>query len=251
MPYTVKAVADLAGLSVRALHHYDAIGLLRPASASPAGYRLYGPRDLERLQQVMFFRELGFALKDIKRILDSPGFDPRQALLQHRELLLQRRDRLDRLLRSVDRTLSSMGGGIEMDPKDMFGGFDPKQYEEEAKERWGKSKEYQQSAERTKKYTKDDWTRILGESRDVTTALGEKMAAGLAPAHPEVQELIRRHHQHIDRYFYTCSTQVYRGLGEMYAADERFAANYERVRPGLARFMKEAMHAYCDKLEGR
>jgi len=155
-------------------------------------------------------------------------------------------------VQSVDRTLQLMGRGISLDPKDMFNGFDPSKYEEEVKQRWVRSKEYQQSVERTSKYSRGDWDKIMGEHRDIMLGLASKIAQGLAPAHPEVQELVRRHHQHIDRYFYTCSTEVYRGLGETYAADERFAAaNYEKVQPGLAKFMKEAMHAYCDKLEGQ
>src|SRR5919107_1357533 len=111
MPYTVKAVSDLAKVSVRTLHHYDEIGLLKPAGHSAAGYRLYGQKDLERLQQVLFFKELGFDLKEIKRILADPSFDRRRALVEHRKLLLERRERLRRLIASVDRTLKAIQRG--------------------------------------------------------------------------------------------------------------------------------------------
>ncbi|HEY3364913.1 MAG TPA: MerR family transcriptional regulator [Symbiobacteriaceae bacterium] len=249
MAYTVKAVADLAGISIRTLHHYDDIGLLKPAQVTASGYRLYGQEDLERLQQVLFFRELGLTLHEIKEIINSPGFDRRQALLDHKQLLLERQDRLERLIQSVDRTLESMERGIKMDEKELFGGFDPSKYEEEARQRWGKSKEYAQSNARTKKYTKEDWTAIGQESSLINQGLAVLMDR--SPADPEVQEWVRRHHQQINDRFYTCSLEIYRNLGDMYVQDERFAANYERVKPGLTEFMRAAMHAYCDKLEGK
>lgn len=249
MAYTVKRVAELAGISIRTLHHYDEIGLLKPAQATASGYRLYTEQDLERLQQVLFFRELGFSLHEIKQIIDSPGFDRRQALLEHKQLLLERQERLGRLVESIDRTLAAMERGIQMDEKAMFDGFDQSQYEEEARQRWGHSKEYQESAQRTKKYTKEDWAAIQAESSEIAHAIASLMDR--QPSDPEVQAWIRRHHQQINDRFYTCSTEVYRGLGDLYVADERFTAYYEKIRPGMAQFMQAAMHSYCDKLEGK
>src|SRR5687767_10541048 len=138
MAYTVKAVAQIAGVSVRTLHHYDEIGLLKPASHSAAGYRLYNERDLEKLQQVLFFKELGFDLKEIKRVLSDPDFDRRSALVEHRKLLLDTQDRIRRLIASVDRTLKAMQRGKPMNAT-MFEGFDAAKYEEEARQRWGGS----------------------------------------------------------------------------------------------------------------
>src|SRR5688572_26308475 len=138
MAYTVKAVADIAGVSVRTLHHYDEIGLLKPAAHSAAGYRLYAERDLERLQQILFFKELGFDLREIKRVLSDPTFDRRRALTEHRALLLERQERLRRLIASVDRTLKAIKKGGDMNAQ-MFDGFDAAQYEDEARQRWGKS----------------------------------------------------------------------------------------------------------------
>ncbi len=247
--YTVKVVAELAGVSIRTLHHYDEIGLLKPAQVTATGYRLYSPQDLERLQQVMFFRELGFGLHEIKAIIDRPGFDRRQALLEHKQLLLERQERLSRLIQSVDQTLDAMERGIQMDEKDLFNGFDHSQYEEEARQRWGHSREFQQSVERTKKYTKEDWAAIQAEGGEIQQGIAARMDRD--PADPEVQEWIGRHHQHINDRFYTCSTEVYRGLGDLYVGDERFTAYYEKVNPGMAQFMRAAMHAYCDRLEGK
>lgn len=211
-----------------------------------AGYRLYTDADLARLQQVLFLRELGLGLAEIKAIVDRPDFDRRQALLQHRQLLLARQERLRRLIQSVDRTLAALERGIPVDEKEMFDGFDQGAYAEEARQRWGHTEEYRESARRTARYTKADWQAIQQEGGAIYQGL-----AGLAdrsPADPEVQELIRRHHTHINERFYTCSLGVYRGLGEMYVQDERFAAFFAQIRPGLAEFMQAAMHVYCDGL---
>ena len=247
--HTVKAVAELAGISVRTLHHYDEIGLLKPAQVSASGYRLYTEGDLERLQQVLFFKELGFGLHEIKEIIDRPGFDRKRALLEHKQLLLERQERIGRLLQSVDRTLEAMERGIRMAEKDMFNGFDQSKYEEEARQRWGHSEEYRQSAERTKKYTKADWAQIQQESGAIYQGLVSVMDRD--PADPQVQEWIRQWHEQINKWFYQCSTEVFRGLGDMYVADERFTQNIDKYATGLAAFMKAAMHVYCDRLEGK
>lgn len=249
MAYTVKAVADLAGISIRTLHHYDEIGLLRPAQVSTSGYRLYSEGDLERLQQVLFFRELGLSLHEIREIIGHPGFDRRQALLDHKQLLLERQERLQRLIQSVDRTLDALERGIQMDKTDMFDGFDPSKYEEEVRQRRGKTRAYAESAERTKRYTADDWAAIKQESQAINQGIASLMDR--SPDDPAVQEWIRRHHQQINDRYYTCPPEMYRGLGTMYVQDERFAANYERVKPGMAQFMQAAIQAYCDKLEGK
>lgn len=249
MAHTVKAVADLAGISIRTLHHYDEIGLLKPAELSAAGYRLYSQQDLERLQQVLFFRELGLSLHEIQAILDSPGFDRKQALLDHRKLLQERQRRLERLIRSVDQTLEAMKRGTTMDEKAMFDGFDPSQYEEEARQRWGHSKEFQQSVERTKRYTKGDWEGIQQEIGQISQGIAALMER--SPEDPEVQGWVGKWHQVINDRFYACSSEVFRGLADLYVQDERFTAVFEKTRPGMAEFMRQAMHAYCDKLESK
>lgn len=247
--YTVKAVSDWAGITIRTLHHYDAIGLLKPAQVTTSGYRLYTEADLERLQQILFFRELGFGLQEIKEIIGHPGFDRRQALLDHRDLLLARRQRLDRLIQTIDRTLEAMKRGRPMDEKELFEGFDPAQYEEEARQRWGHTPAWAESQRRARKYTPDDWRAIQQECREIdqgTAALLDR-----SPADPEVQGWIQRHHRQINDRFYTCTPEMYRGLGDLYVQDPRFTARYEEIKPGMARFMQAAIQAYCDRLEGR
>lgn len=247
MAYTVKAAADIAGVSVRTLHHYDEIGLLKPAAHSAARYRLYADRDLERLQQVLFFKELGFDLKEIKRILSDPHFDRSRALVEHRKLLTERQERIRRLIRSVDRTLKALQKGDRQMTTQMFDGFDAAQYEEEARQRWGKSPEFEASVRRTKAYSKQDWAEIQREAGDIVNGLAALMDRD--PADPAVQQLIARHHRQINDRFYPCSAEVYRGLADMYVADLRFAANYEKVKPGLTRFLRDGMHVYADALE--
>jgi len=242
----------MAGITVRTLHYYDEIGLLRPAQVSPAGYRLYADADLARLQQILFFRELGFSLQEIKAVLDSPHFDPREALRQHKQALLQKQERLTRLIQTVDRTLEMLEGDRQMnrnDWKELFDGFDPGEYEEEARQRWGGSREFEESIERTRRYTKEDWKAIQAEAAEIYQNLAARM--NRQPDDPEVQEWTGRWHQHINRWYYTCSPEIFRCLGEVYAADERFTKNIDKVKPGLAAFMKEAMAIYADRLEGR
>jgi DNA-binding transcriptional MerR regulator len=248
MAYTVKAVADIAGVSVRTLHHYDEIGLLKPAATSGAGYRLYGDKDLQKLQQVLFFKELGFDLKEIKRILSDPHFDRAGALKEHRKLLLERQERIRRLILSVDRTLKAIKRGKQMDAK-MFDGFDAAKYEEEARQRWGNASEWEESQKRWKKYTDKDWAEIKKEGGEIMqrlAALTDRDAAD-----PEVQKWIAKHHGQINDRFYACSPEIYRQLGDAYVEDERFNAFYEKIKPGLAHFMRRAMHVYCDTLEGK
>ena len=249
MAYTVKAVAEMVGVSVRALHHYDHIGLLRPASVSPAGYRLYSDADLERLQQIMFFRELDFPLAEIRQIIAGPGFDRRQALVEHRRLLRQRRRRLDDLLRSVDRTIMAMDAGTPMEASEMFKGFDEKQQEEyarEARQRWG-DKNVDESERRVAGYTKADWEDVQRESGEIVNGMAALMERD--PSDPEVQALVERWFRLINHRFYDCSLEIFRGLGDLYVDDARFTAFYDKVRPGLAAFTRAAMHAYCDKAE--
>ena len=247
MAQTVKAVAELAGVSVRTLHHYDAIGLVRPGGRTEGGYRVYSQRDLERLQQVLFFKELGLGLGEIKKVLDRPGFDRRQALLDHRDLLSRRRDRLGRLIAAVERTLQSMEEGVPMEGNVMFDGFSAAEYEEEVRQRWGETAAYKESRERTKDYTAGDWDAVFTEQTAILQAIA---ALADRPADdPAVLAEIGRMHRFISERFYACPPQMYRGLGDLAVADERFKRTYEKLRPGLSQFMRQAVHAYCDKLE--
>ena len=254
MAHTVKAVAELAGVSIRTLHHYDDIGLLRPASVSHAGYRLYTTADLERLQQVLFFRELGFSLQEIKEIVESPTFDRKQALMSHRKLLLEKQQRLEKLIQSVDHTIDAIGRNESMNDDEMFEGFEGfdkkqlKEWRDEARQKWG-SENVDESWRRTSKFTKEDWDAIKKESGEIVEGMAARIDRD--PSDPEVQALMGRHFRQINERFYTVTPEIFRGLGELYVNDPRFAANYEPVKAGLADFMRRAMAVYADNLEAR
>jgi DNA-binding transcriptional MerR regulator len=242
--HTVGEVAKLARVSVRTLHHYDEIGLLEPSGRTESGYRLYTDRDLERLQQVLFFRELGFALEDVTRILRDPAFDRKQALLAQRAMLVEKGKRLEAMVALVDRTLESLGKGQVMDAEQIFeGDFEPGAYEEEAKERWGRTDAYAESKRRTARYTKDDWGRMRQEAEGIAQELAEVFGAGATAEEARATELAERHRLHIDRWFYPCSREMHVALGEMYVADPRFAEHYDRREPGLSQFVRDAIRA--------
>src|SRR5262245_17973091 len=239
----------MASVSVRTLHHYDHIGLLKPTSVSPAGYRLYVDADLGRLQQVLFFRELGFGLQEIKLIVDSPSFDRKEALRAHRRFLVEEQKRFGRLVDLVDRTIDALGGGAAMTDRERFAGFDEatlEEYRKEARQRWGQSEAYKESERRTAGYSPADWEAIKVEGEEITLAIAALSERD--PSDPEVQRWIARHHSQIDQRFYTCPPSIYRALGDGYFDDPRFTAFYERVKPGLARFMRDAMHVHVDRL---
>jgi DNA-binding transcriptional MerR regulator len=243
MAYTVKRTAKIAGVSVRTLHHYDEIGLLKPSSHSAAGYRLYQEQDLQRLQQVLFFKELGFDLKEIKRILADPDFDRRRALVEHRKLLLERQERFGRLIQSVDRTLKAMQRGVPMNAK-MFDGFDQAALEEEARQRWGDTSAWAESQKKWKSYSDADKAEMERDNK----AILEGLVAHLnrEPNDPAVQAVIAQHHGSINRWFFTCPKDVYRQIGDGYVDDPRFTAFWDSVKPGLAVFVRDAIRVYCD-----
>jgi DNA-binding transcriptional MerR regulator len=246
MGLTVGEVAALAGVSVRTLHHYDGIGLLSPSERSEGGYRLYDDGDLAVLQQVLFFKELGFGLADIGRIMHDPGFDRLGALRLQRRMLKDKSTQLELMAEAVDAAIAATEGGARMNADEMFeafGGFDPKEYEQEAKDRWGDTEAYKESARRTKRYTKEDWVEVRRETEAVNAGLAALMDEGVPADDPRAMDLAEEHRLNIDKRFYPVSWQMHVGLAEMYIADPRFAANYEKVRPGLAQYLHDAILA--------
>lgn len=239
---TVKALATLTGVSVRALHHYDEIGLLRPSARSAKGYRLYDERDLLRLQQILVRRALGLSLDEIRRELDDPRFDLRAALVAQRLALAINADRGARMLRAIDRALERLDGEeTPMDDEAMFDGFNP--HAEEARARWGATEAYKESARRTARYTPDDWAAMRAEQGAIYRDLAAAMARGLAPGDPAVQPLVARHRAHIDRWFYPCDVEMQRNLASLYEADPRFAASLDAHAEGLTAFVVAAIRA--------
>lgn len=236
----------MAGVSVRTLHHYDALGLLVPSERSDSGYRLYSESDLAVLQQLMFFKELGLSLDAIGRIMHDPSFDRREALLLQKRMLEARLQQLEKMIDAVKRAIHSIEKGTSMNETEMFevfGEFDPRDYEQEAQERWGGTAAYDESARRTATYDKRDWQVIQAESADLNGRLAELLDAGVAPDDPRAMDLAEEHRLVICRRYYPCSYQMHEGLGEMFVVDPRFARNYEELRPGLAQYVCDAIKA--------
>ena len=246
MAFTVGELSRLTGVTVRALHHYDEIGLVRPSQRTAAGYRLYDEPDVLRLQQVLVLRELGVPLDQIGAAIDAAS--DRAALLRsHRTALAEKRARLDAMLSAVDPALAVLERGTQMTPEDfkaMFDGFNPADHEDEARERWGNTDAYKESARRTKQYGKPEWQAIRDESAAIYARLAQLMQQGAAASDPAVQAAVEDHRKHIDRWFYPCSRQMHRGLGEMYVADARFTASLDKKGgAGFAQFFRDAIAA--------
>jgi DNA-binding transcriptional MerR regulator len=240
---TIGEVAELAGVSVRTLHHFDSIGVLRPSARSEAGYRLYSYEDLERLQEVLVWRALGFPLAEIKALLDDPGYDRHSALRRQRELVSVELERLGAVAQAIDAALAAYEQGTTMKEESMFDGFDAAQYEDEVRERWGQTEAYRESARRTASYGEDEWRSIKAESDDVNEAFVALLADGAPPDGPAARAVAERHRQHISHWFYDCSPAMHRGLAEMYITDPRFTKTYEDRATGLAAFVHDAIVA--------
>jgi MerR family transcriptional regulator, thiopeptide resistance regulator len=246
---TVGEVAELAGVTVRTLHHYDELGLLSPSRRSEAGYRLYSYDDLTRLREILIWRTLGFPLTEIGALLDDPGHDRLLALKRQRELIEREIERLGALSAAVDAAIAAHLNGTRLEETTMFEGFEPSEYEEEARERWGHTEAYQESARRTQQYGEAEWGEIRAEAETITRELVALMRAGQPADGPEARALAERHRGHISRWFYPCSPQMHRGLAEMYIADERFARTYEREAAGLAAYVHDAILANAEAQE--
>lgn len=248
MSYSVQQLASLAGVSVRTLHYYDEMNLLKPARKERNGYRQYEETQLLRLQQIMFFRELDFSLETIQKILSSPQFDMRLALHEQKNLIKLKRHRLDRLITTIDKTIKKINKEINMQDKELYGNFSKEEmdkYSEEAQKRWGHTDAFKQSQERVKKMGKDGLAKVIKDASELTQTIATAMKSGQDPKSEAVQSLIARHYEGL-RAFYEPNLQMYRGMAKMYVDDPRFKANYENVAIGLAKFMSDGMLYFAE-----
>ncbi|MEU3916871.1 MerR family transcriptional regulator [Streptomyces sp. NPDC029004] len=246
MSYSVGQVSAFAKVTVRTLHHYDEIGLLRPGGRSHAGHRRYEDADLDRLQQILFYRELGFPLDEVAALLDDPDADPREHLRRQHELLTGRIARLQEMAAAVEQAMEARKMGINLTPEEkfeVFGDHDPEQYAEEAQQRWGGTAQYAESQRRAARYTKDDWKRMQDELADWGARYDALMADGEPATGERAMDMAEEHRQHITKWFYECTYEIHTGLGEMYVSDERFRAFYDKTRPGLAGHLRDAILA--------
>jgi len=247
---TVGAVARMSGVTVRTLHHYDEIGLLRASGRSAAGYRRYDDTDLDRLQRILFYRELGFGLDDIRTVMTDGDADPLGHLRRQHALLRDRIGRLKRMVAAVEKAMEACSMGINLTPEErleVFGDFDPAEHGAEIEEQWGHTDEFREARRRTASYTKDDWKRMGAESRTNVLALAAAMEAGRPADSEEAMDAAEEHRQHISRWFYDCTYEIHRGLGQLYVDDPRFTAAYEAVAPGLAAYLRDAIMANAER----
>ncbi|MDN5899410.1 MAG: MerR family transcriptional regulator [Brachybacterium sp.] len=243
---TVGRVADLVGVSVRTLHHWDGIGLVRPGGRSWSGYRLYDADDVARIHRVLVYRELGLALAQIGRILDDSSVDPREHLQRQRTLLQERIRRLEKTARAVDEMIertdmdhSSTGLSPEEQARIFGTDWDPA-YQDEARERWGGTDAWKQSAARTRDWDAAQWQEIKDETDAVEAALADALGRGVAPGSAEANALAERHRLTIERH-YDCTPSMQVVLSRMYTEDPRFAAHYDERTAGLAAWLRRVI----------
>lgn len=250
--WTVGEVARRAGVTVRTLHHYDETGLLSPADRTAAGYRVYSYADLERLQRIVGYRRLGLSLDDIAAVLDDPTVDPVDHLRRQHARLGARVDDLRRVIAALETTMEAHRMGIQLTPEELFevfGDDDPTAHAAEAEERWGDTDAYRQSQRRTSSYRKDDWRRIRAEGETIEQRYAAALRAGEPADGAAAMDAAEAHRQHIDTRFYDCPPATHRTLGAMYVEDPRFTAHYEKVAPGLAAYVRDAIDANAARAE--
>lgn len=252
MEYTVKKMAELSGVSTRTLRYYDQIGLLKPARVAENGYRMYGTKEVDLLQQILFYRELGVELDKVKKILAAPDFDKEQALKGHLAVLLQKRKQIDKLIWNVNKTISTMKGETTMGSKEKFEGFKRKMTEEneakygkEIREKYGDAI-VDASNKKVMGMTEDAWQKAEALRTELEGLLKEAFLKG-DPAGEEAQRVCDLHRQWISLFWKDgmYSGEAHKGLGEIYASDERFRKYYDNIAPGCAEFLRDSLNIYC------
>lgn len=249
MEYTVLKLAKMAGISTRTLRYYDEVGILKPARINSSGYRIYGRNELDRLQQILFYRELEFSIDKIKEILSSSDFDEKLALINHKKQLVEKRKRLDQLINNVDKTLKAKEGRIEMTDKDRFEGFkkdmlneNEGKYGKEIREKYGEDK-VKASNDKFMSMTKEQYE----EFEKLSTILLDTLEAALDtkdPAGELAQKTCELHKKWLTFTWKDYSKEAHAALAQMYVDDERFTAYYDTRKPGMAKFLRDAVLVY-------
>lgn len=244
MKMPIKKFSELTGVSVRTLHYYDEIGLLTPEYVDEHnGYRYYGEQSLQRISEILFYRELDFSLKAVSQILSLPNYDRKAALQGQKELLILKRNRLNRLIQALD---DAEKGAI---PIKIFDNSEYEkaraEYKAEAEKKWGNTDEYRQFSEKTKDYGEEKWCEVNAGLDQVFSKFAEVKAAGFAPESDEAKAVAEELQGFITANYYDCNKQILACLGEMYTSDERFRNNIDKHAPGTADFASKAIKAYC------
>ena len=241
MKMQIKKFAELTGVSVRTLHYYDEIGLLKPSSVDRfTGYRYYDESSVLRMQEILFYRELDFSLKSIAEILSSPNYDREKALKEQKKLLTLKKERLERLILSIDNAVKG---------ENVMSAFDNSKleaYKAEAKEKWGNTKAYAEFNEKTKDYSKERFADINTGLEYIFRDFAVLMQSGVEPGADEAQALVKKLQDYITENYYTCTNEILAGLGQMYVADERFKNNIDKYADGTAEYVGKAIKTYCE-----
>jgi DNA-binding transcriptional MerR regulator len=247
--YTIQKLGNLAGVSTRTLRYYDEIGLLKPARTSSSGYRIYSQREVDLLQQILFYRELGLSLEDIRSIVTDPDFDGARALREHRNQLLDKRKQLDALIANVEKTMASQEGRIQMSDREKFEGFKRQMIEEneqkygrEIREKYGEDK-VEQSNRKLMNMTEEEYEKVTQLSNELNATLAEAFKTG-DPAGELAQKAADLHRQWLTFHWSEYSKEAHAGLAQMYVDDERFKAYYDKDQPGTAEFLRDAIRIY-------
>ena len=238
----IKEFAKITGVSVRTLHYYDEIGLLKPACVDEfTGYRYYDEGSLIRMQEILFYRELDFSLKSISDILSSPDYDKNRALKEQKHLLTLKKERLERLISAIDGAVKG---------ENVMKAFDNSEFEKykaEAKEKWGNTDAYKEHSEKTKNYSAEKWNGLAEGMNGILAEFAVCMKNNKTPDSAEAQELVKSLQNHITENYYLCTNDILAGLGQMYVADERFKNNIDKHAEGTAQFISDAIKTYCGK----
>jgi len=241
-PLSIKNTSALTGLSIRALRYYDEIGLLKPPVVTDAGYRFYDDEAISRLMQILFFKELGFPLKEIVKMMNNPDYNREEMLEKHKNLLILKKNHIDRLIELTEQTL----GGEEMSTiNKSLQEYEnaKKQYSAEVEQKWGKTKAYQQSVQQHAGYTDKEKSDMMDEAEKIFKEFAKNI--GEDSADYKVQNLVNRWQEHITRYSYDCTKETLQGLALMYVEDERFKTNLDKYGEGTAKLMSDAIIVYC------
>lgn len=247
--YTVQKVAEMSGITVRTLHYYDKIGLLKPSVRTRSRYRKYGELELLRLQQILFYKELDFSLKEISAILDDPGFDVVRALKSHKEALKKRKQRLDRLLDTIDKTIEKLNKGTMLKHEKLYEGL-PKEKAEawrnEAIEKWGRER-IEASETSLRKMSEEELNTLKNDFSATWEELAKLAESGKDPMGKSVQAVVACHYECIRAFWgREPEAEAYKGLGELYVHDERYTATDGKPNPRFAEFLKRAMTHFAD-----
>lgn len=249
MEYTVQKLGCLAGISTRTLRYYDEIGILKPARINSSGYRIYGEAEVDRLQQILFYRELGLTLESIKDIVTAPSFDREKALKDHRVKLLEKREQLDELIANVDKTIALTEGRIKMTDKEKFEGFkqkmiedNEKKYGQEIREKYG-DETIDRSNQAFKNMPKEEYDRMIDLEKEIRLTLEEALKSG-NPSSDLAQKSADLHKQWITMCWGHYNKEAHAGLAQMYVDDERFTAYYDEKNKGTAAFLRDAIFIY-------